>query len=189
MQKKFLYLDCETTGLDPNTHGVIQVACIVAEGETIKKAKEIDRCNLFFNPKSIGCKIDKEALEINKRTKKEIKKFPKHTFKTLISFFEKHINKFDKEDKFIVVGQNVKFDVEFLHGWAKREEFDFMGSYVDWRVIDTLVLARLQHALGRIDPPDFKLATLCMEYDIEEPDHDAMGDIVATKKLLKRMLK
>ncbi len=185
---KFLYLDCETTGLDPNVHGVIQVACIVTEGKTINVAKEVDRCNLFFNPKSLGCKIDKEALKINGRTKKEIKKFPKDTFNKLLSFFERHINKYDKEDKFTVVGQNVKFDVEFLHGWAKREEFKYMGSFVDWRVIDTLVLARLEYALGNINPPDFKLATLCMEYNIKEPDHDAMDDIVATKELLERMI-
>ena len=91
-------------------------------------------------------------------------------------------------EEVIVVGQNVKFDVEFLHGWAKREGYEFMGSYVDWRVIDTLVVARLQSALGNINPPDFKLATLCKEYGLPEPDHDAMDDIVATKKLLKEML-
>ncbi len=186
---KFLYLDCETTGLDPNIHGVIQVACIVTEGETIKKAKELDRLNMFFNPKFIGCKIDKEALESNGRTKKEIKKFPKNSFKKLIKFLGEYVDPYDKEDKFIVVGQNVKFDVEFLHGWAKRENFDYMGSFVDWRVIDTLVIARLQQALGYIDPPNFQLGTLCMEYGIDEPDHDAMTDIIATKKLLKRMLK
>ena len=186
---KFLYLDCETTGLDPNKHGVIQVACIVTEGKTILKAKEVDRCNLVFNPLSIGCKIDKEALKINGITKKQIKKYPRDTFGKLISFFKTHINPYNKEDKFLVVGQNVKFDVEFLHGWAKREEFLYMGSYIDWRVIDTLVIARLEHALGNINPPDFKLGTLCMEYNIEEPDHDAMDDIVATKKLLMEMIK
>jgi len=186
---KFLYLDCETTGLDPSVHGVIQVACIVTEGETIKKAKEVDRIELFFNPKSIGCEISKEALDVNGFKKKQIKKFPKNSFKKLIKFFEKHVNKYDNGDKFIVVGQNVKFDVEFLHGWAKREGYIFMGAFVDWRVIDVLVIARLQHALGYINPPDFKLATLCMEYGIDEPDHDAMDDIAATKKLLERMLK
>lgn len=186
---KFLYLDCETTGLDPDVHGVIQVACIVTEGKTINKAKEIDRLNITYNPKSIGCKIDKEALKINGITKKQIKKYPTDSFQELMFFFEKHINPFNKKDKFIVVGQNVKFDVEFLHGWARRKKFEFMGSYVDWRVIDTLVIARLQHALGNINPPDFKLATLCEEYGIEAPDHDAMDDIVATKKLLEEMLK
>ena len=186
---KFLYLDCETTGLDPNVHGVIQVACIVAYGDTIDTAHEVDRLNLFYNPKSIGCKIDKEALEINGRTKKEIKKFPKHSFKKLITFFEKHIDKYDKEDKFIVIGQNVKFDIDMLFGWAKREGFEYMGSFFSGIVVDTLNTASLNYALGYINPPDFKLATLCMEYGLEAPDHNAMTDIVATKKLLKRMIK
>lgn len=186
---KFLYLDVETTGLDPNKHGVIQVACIITEGKTILKAKEVDRLDMLFNPLSIGCKIDKEALKINGHKKKNIKKYPKDTFSTIINFFEKYINKYDTDDKFIVVGQNVKFDVEFLHGWAKREGFEYMGSFVDWRVIDTLVIARTQHALGKINPTDFKLGTLCEEYGIPTPDHNAMVDIVATKKLLKKMLR
>ena len=186
---KFLYLDCETTGLDPDVHGVLQVACIVTEGKTILEAIEVERFEVLFNPKSIGCKIDKEALKINGHKKKKIKKYPKDTFTKLLQFFGRYINGFDKEDKFIVVGQNVKFDIEFLHGWAKRENYDYMGSFVDWRVIDTLVIARLQYALGYINPPNFKLGTLCKEYGIDEPDHDAMTDIVATKKLLKAMLK
>jgi DNA polymerase-3 subunit epsilon len=185
---KFLYLDCETTGLDPNKHGVIQVACLYAEGRDILRAKIKDRLNLRFNPLSIGCEIDKEALKINGIKKKEIKKFPTDSFQDLIFFLDTYINPYKPEDKLIVIGQNVKFDVEFLHGWAKREGFEYMGSYIDWRVIDTLVIARLQHALGNINPPDFKLATLCKEYLIEEPDHDAMDDIIATEKLLKRMI-
>jgi len=186
---KFLYLDCETTGLDPNKHGVIQVACIVAKGKDINHAKEVDRLNLRFNPLSIGCKIDKEALKINGIKKKQIKKYPTDSFDKLIKFFEKYVVPYNKEDKFIVIGQNVKFDVEFLHGWAKREDYDYMGSFVDWRVIDTLVIARLESALGNINPPDFKLGTLCEEYCIDVPDHDAMDDIVATKKLLEEMIK
>lgn len=189
IEKKFLYLDCETTGLDADKHGVIQVACIVTKGENIISAKEVDRLNLRFNPISIGCEVSKEALEVNGIKKKEIKTFPTDSFKKLIKFFEKHINKYDKEDKFVVIGQNVKFDVEMLHGWARRENFDFMGSFVDWRVIDTLSIARLESSLGKINPENFQLATLCKEYGIEEPDHDAMDDITATKHLLEQMIK
>jgi len=185
---KFLYLDCETTGLDPRKHGVIQVACILAKGKTIRDAKVIDRLNIRFNPLSIGCKIDKEALKINGIKKKEIEKFPTDSFKMLIDFLHVYCNPYDPKDKLVAVGQNVKFDIEFLHGWAKREEFNYMGSYIDWRVIDTLVVARLQSALGNINPPDFKLATLCKEYGITPPNHDAMDDILATKKLLERMI-
>lgn len=186
---KFLYLDCETTGLDPHRHGVIQVACIIATGETLLSAVEVDRCDLLFNPMSIGCEVDKEALQINGHKKRKIRRYPTDTLDVLISFLDTYIDPYDPKDKFVVIGQNVKFDVEFLHGWARREDFQFMGSYVDWRVIDTLVIARLQAALGKIDPENFQLATLCKEYGLKAPNHNAMDDIVATKKLLKRMLK
>ena len=186
---KFLYLDCETTGLKPNVHGVIQVACIVTEGKNLLKAKEVDRLNITFNPLSIGCEVDQKALDINGISEKKIKKYPTDSFEVLVQFLSTYCDSYNPKDKYIIVGQNVKFDIEFLHGWAKRVGYKYMGSFLDWRVIDTVVIARLQNALGHIDPINYKLATLCVEYGVKVPNHDAMDDIVATKKLLKKMLK
>ena len=182
MKTKLLFLDTETTGLDPNKHGVIQVAMIADHG----------MLDLQVNP---GKKVeyDKEALKINGIKKKKIKKFPASTpqFNKMLDFLGEGVNKYDKKDKYVAVGYNVKFDVEMLHGWARREGYEYLGSFIDWRVIDVLVLARLAHYLGQMpsEPEDFKLGTICQVYDMPVPDHDAMTDVMATRILFEKIIK
>ena len=180
---KLLFLDTETTGLDPDKNGVIQVAMIAGN----------DEFNVKLNPLSLGVKVDKEALKINGIKKKHIKKRMNHelAFGKMIEWLDERVNKYDKTDKFVVVGYNVKFDVEMLHGWARREEFEYMGSYIDWRVIDVLTLARTAHYLGQLpgEPENFKLGTICELYGIDGATHDALEDIRATKELFNKIIK
>ena len=177
---KLLFIDTETTGLDANKHGIIQIAALY----------EDDVFNARNNPLSYGAKIDKEALKINGIKKKKIKKFSDTALEDFVEWMDQYVNKFDTNDKFIAVGYNVKFDVEMLHGEARRQNFEFMGSYIDWRVIDVLVLARTAHYLGQMpkEPDDFKLATICEVYGLDVPPHDALEDILATKRLFERIV-
>ena len=180
MKHKLLFIDTETTGLDPDRNGVVQVAALFENAHFAS----------YHNPIPLGVEIDKEALKINGLKKKKIKKFPTDTLELFIKWMDSHVNKYDKDDKFTVVGYNVKFDLEFLHAWARRENFEFMGSYLDWRVIDVLVLARTAHYLGQLpgEPKDFKLASMCGLYNIKIPDHDALTDIRATRELFYRII-
>lgn len=183
MKPKLLFLDTETTGLNPKKHGVIQVGMIYGKQELM----------FNVNPIPLGVKIDKEALKVNGIKKKKIKKYTDHhvQFAHMLDFLGKGVNQYNKKDKYVVVGYNVKFDVEFLHGWAEREDFVYLGSYLDWRVIDVLVLARTAHYLGQMpsEPEDFKLSTICEIYGIEGANHDALDDIRATKELFEAITK
>lgn len=188
--KKMLWLDTETTGLDANKHGVIQIAALYEEAQIPYYAN----IPFIFNEMSnaIGCKVDKEALRINGRKKKEIKKFPNsgETFSHFIAFLDERVNKFNKEDKITIMGYNVKFDLEMIHAWAKRENYEYLGSYLDWRVVDVLVIARNEWLMGRMpsEPEDFKLGTICKVYGINPPNHDALQDIKATRELYFKMM-
>ena len=160
MKKKMLWIDTETTGLDPNKNGVIQIAALYEEG----KIPYYANTPVIFNELSnaMGCKIDKEALRINGHKKKKIKKYPADTFEHFIDFLDDKVNKFNKEDKMTIMGYNVKFDLEMLHGWAKREKYEYLGSYLDWRVVDVLVIARNEWLMGRMpsDPVSYTHLTL-----------------------------
>lgn len=188
--KKLLWLDTETTGLDAKKHGVIHIAALYEEAAI----PYYENAPFVFNELSnaMGCKIDKEALRINGHKKKKIKKYPNsgETFNHFIDFLDHRVDKFDKEDKITIMGYNVKFDLEMLHAWAKRESYDYLGSYLDWRVVDVLVLARNEWLMGRMpsDPVDFKLGTICEVYGIKPPNHDALDDIKATRKLYFKMM-
>lgn len=188
--KKMLWLDTETTGLDFKKHGIIQIAALYEEAEIPYYAN----IPFIFNELSnaMGCKIDKEALRINGHKKKKIKNYPNsgETFNHFIDFLDTRINKFNKEDKMTIMGYNVKFDLEMLHAWAKREGYEYLGSYLDWRVVDVLVIARNEWLMGRMpkEPKDFKLGTICEVYGIKAPDHDALHDIKATRELYFKIL-
>ena len=184
MKNKLLFIDVESSGLDPDNNGVIQVAMLYGKRHEL---------SLFSNPIPLGVEIDKEASEIHGYKKKDIKKFPNHEdqFNKMLNFMAQFVNKYDKRSKFLVVGYNVKFDLEMLHGWARREGFNYLGSYLDWRVIDVLVLARTAHELGQMpgEPVDFKLQTICKVYGIEIEAHDALNDIKATRELYEKIIK
>jgi DNA polymerase-3 subunit epsilon len=181
MKSKLLFIDTETTGLNPKKNGIIQIAALYEE----------DEFETQNNPLTYGAKIDKEALKINGIKKKWIKKMPDNGLEKFVTWMDKHVNKYDKSDKFVAVGYNVKFDVEMLHGEANRQAFEFMGSYIDWRVIDVLTLVRTAHYLGQMpaEPTDFKLGTICKVYGIPEPSHNALDDVLATRALFEVITK
>jgi len=186
---KYFWLDSETGGTDPKKHGIIQIAGIYESGKNLRNIRYSKTFEALVHPGKT--KLTKEALEINGHKKKKIKKYPKDSLMKLTEFFDEYVNKFNKEDKLLIIGYNVKFDLEMVHGWAKREGYEFMGAYLDWRVVDVLVLARTAHALGLMseNPIDFKLGTICKIYGIKEPTHDAMDDIVATRELFFKLTK
>ncbi len=83
----------------------------------------------------------------------------------------------------VLVGHNsARFDAPLLSRQLKDEglpPLDIRGEY------DTLTIAKEFH----VELPDFRLATLCFKWNIvNEAAHDAYGDIVATGKVLYRML-
>ena len=60
-KQRYIFIDTETTGLDPRTHDVIEVAALVYEDGT-----EICRYNCEMSA-AFGAFVDLEALQVNKR--------------------------------------------------------------------------------------------------------------------------
>ncbi len=175
---KIIYLDTETTGLDKDKNDIIQVAGIV-EIDGVEK----ERFNLKCQPFDWN-NVSQEALDIQGRTIEDLKAYPKpqDTYKEFIKILSRYINKFDKNDKFYLAGQNVKFDLEFLHSWAKKNGDIYLCSYFYWYVLDLLVLASCFRAWGFIYTETLKLCAICPVLGVKiENAHDAMADIEATK--------
>lgn len=184
---KLLFLDVETSSLDSVNGAILQIACIIEVN-----GKTVGEFSSYVKPHKKAT-IDKEALKINGLRKKKIKKFKPSTqvFDDFIIFLDKYVNKYDKKDKYLMVAYNGNFDKNFIFAWANRVGFHFLGSYIDHRLIDPLILARTAHYLGQLpnQPEDFKLSTMCGVYGINTPNHDAVEDIVATKKLFEAIIK
>jgi DNA polymerase-3 subunit epsilon len=176
---KVIYIDTETTGLDPQKNEIVQIAAIY----------EVN--GLVFDSINIRCRptvetIDEEVLKILGKTKKEVfeQPDPKVTAKTFGMWLESKFNKFDKSSRPFVVGHNIGFDIDFLNAFFKRhvDKYGFM-SYVGG-TMDTMQLASIMKFNGMISKTqDMKLGTLCEKFNISLKAHDAMEDITATRSL------
>ena len=109
---KVLWLDTETTGLNSEVHGIIQLATIIdIDGELKEKQT--------FLMKPSGRMAEQKALDINGYSREQIASFEpwENIYLKFIELLSKYVDKFDKEDKFILGGQNVGFDSNFVKSW------------------------------------------------------------------------
>jgi len=182
--KKVLYVDVETGGLDPKINPILQIACIYEEDGIVA-----DTFTSYIAPLTSSV-LDEEALEINGLTKKEIKKFPnsKIVFDNFIAFLDNKVDKYNKNDKLIVIAYNGHFDISFLKAWANQHNYQYLHAYIDYRIIDPLILARTEWYKGKIDPENFKLTTICKEYRVTPGNHDALADITATRHVFLKII-
>lgn len=184
---KRLFFDTETTGTSSNATifqiaGYIEIDGKVIETFDIKSAPFPDS------------EINPEALEVTGVTLEQIQKYqePKQAYKELINIFDKYIDKYNKEDKFDIIGHNVKFDIEKIITWSKKCGDNYIGSYLNWkRIFDTLAFTQCLKVAGIIpETENNKLSTLCKEFGLNlDHAHDAMYDIEATRDLFYVLLK
>jgi len=184
METKVLYFDVETTGRSADKNDITQISGIVEIGGKVAETFNL-RCQPFSYEN-----IEPEALEITGVSLDQLKSFPtpQEAFRDLLAVFDRHIDKYDKADKFTPAGYNVRFDLDFLQQFfIKNGQKYGSGSYQNWRAIDALPICHFLNYCGGIDLLDYKLGTVCEHYGIPIQAHDAMSDINATRELLLKL--
>jgi len=183
---KILWYDTETTGLTENS-AMFQISGVIEIDGEVKEEFDI-----FCHPHE-GADISDQALEVTGVTRKQLDSFqsPKKAYKELVKVFSKYIDKFNKEDKFIIAGQNVKFDIDVLNRFFKRNDDNYLGSFLNYKqVFDTLsVYTALEIAdvVPRLE--NHKLETICKVMKVELSNaHNSLADIKATKEVGDKLL-
>lgn len=177
----YLYLDGETTGLNPSKHDIVQLACI----PVINSVVEPNAFNQYCQPKNWK-DIDPGALKVNNLTLAQLKTFqsPEDMVENLVNFLTPY------GVKFTIAGYNVDFDKNFIAELFKKvgRENDFLNLFnADTR--DSYKRAKLLKS--KLPTANLKLATLCAHFEIPINAHDALSDIQATivlDKILSDML-
>ena len=180
---KILYVDCETTGLNAYKNGIIQLAGIIEINN-----KQMVEFDIKMKPFKDDI-IEEKALQVSGITEKDIEKFQsaESGYNKIIQIFDTYINKYDKNDKFIICGYNVKFDVDFLKQFFIKNGNKFLFSYFGG-IKDLFLVIRYLSSLGKIQTKNKQLGTVCEHFGIELKDaHNAMADIIATKKLAEKI--
>ena len=184
---KRFFFDCETTGLNPAKNGIHQISGII-EIDGIER--ETFNFKVCPNPKAV---IEQEALDIAGVTEMQILAYPKMeiVYKQLIEMLSKYVDKFDKKDKFTLVGyNNCSFDNQFLRGFFLQNNDNYFGSWFWSNSIDVMVIASEFLEPVRSEMVDFKLKTVAKQMGIEVDEkklHDALYDVELTKMILDRI--
>lgn len=184
---KIIFIDTETGGVNPEKSALIQLSGIIR----IDK-KDVGKFNFYIKPFE-NSEVNEKALEVQGRTLDELKteKYieEKEVYKQFINLLDKYIDKYDKTDKFIVAGYNVRFDVDILKALFQRHGNNFLFSYLDSSMLDPLYSIRLLQIAGILPVlENNKLETWCKHFGIELKTHDSLEDIVATKKLIGKLI-
>ncbi|ALF24748.1 3'-5' exonuclease [Fusobacterium nucleatum] len=184
---KIIFIDTETGGVNPEKAALIQLSGIIR----IDK-KDVEKFNFYIKPFE-NSEVTEKALEVQGRTLEELKtdKYveEKEVYKQFVNLFDKYIDKYDRTDKFVVAGYNVRFDVDILKAFFQRHGNNFLFSYLDSSMLDPLYSIRLLQ-IAEVLPvlENNKLETWCKHFGIELKAHDSLEDIEATKKLIGKLI-
>lgn len=180
---KLFFFDLETTGTLVNRHGIHQLSgMIVIDGEIKEKF------NLHVQPNP-AAQIDPEALKVGDVTEEQIKAYPPmgEIYKQVTGMLGKYVDKFNRKDKFYLVGyNNASFDNQFFRAWFIQNGDKYFGSWFWANCLDVYVLATPHLMATRPDMKDFKQGTVAKALGIPVDDeklHDALYDIEICKAI------
>lgn len=182
MSKLFFY-DLETTGLDYKKNAIHQLSAIIVINGEVK-----ERINIKIRPFE-GAEISQEALDVGNVTLEQIMAYPpmEEAHTQLIRIMSKYVNRFDKTDKFFLVGyNNAHFDNDFFREMFIRCDDIYFGSWFWSNSIDTMTLATINLLDQRSKMINFKLSTVANELGIrleESKLHDALYDVDLTMQV------
>lgn len=186
MEKLFVF-DIETTGVKHWRNGVHQISgMIVIDGDV----KESFDFRVQPNPK---CTIEEDALEISGVTKEQILQYPemKSVYSEIISILEKYVDKYNRMDKFHLVGyNNAAFDNNFLRGFFVQNRDNYFGSWFYADCLDVYVLASMHLISEREKLINFQQSTVARYLGIpvdESKLHDAKYDISICYEIFKKI--
>lgn len=179
---KRIYLDTETTGLDPKKNAIIELAAIIEID-----GKEVHNFSWNIKPTK-GKIIDPDALVVTGITKEQIDTFQssKAIYNQFVSLMDKYVNKYDSNDKFYFYAYNAPFDRDFVLEWFRDNKNPYLFSYAHWPWISVDVLAAIYAENQRDKFANFKLGTVAKSLGIEvdeEKLHGGLYDVVLMKQI------
>lgn len=184
---KLFFFDLETTGVKFWKNGIHQISgAIVIDGE-IKESFD-----MHVRPYKDAI-IEDEALAVAGVTREQIAEYPDmlHVYQHIIQMLSKYVDKYNKKDKFHLVGyNNAAFDNPFFRAFFTQCGDVYFGSWFWADSIDLMVLASNMFRAIRGTFENFQLKTVARKLGIEVDEtklHDAKYDIELCIKMYEKL--
>jgi len=171
--RKLLFMDLETTGLDFNRHEIIEIGCLLVDGRSLKV---IDEYSARVKPEHIQT-ASKKGLKVAGYSKKK--------WKDALPLKEvlKEVVKFAPEA--MVAGWKVDFDWWFLDVNLKKLG---VKHGFDYHLIDVISIAYI-YLRSQKKPKKLNLRSVARSLGISvDEQHSAMTDIRATYEVFKKLI-
>lgn len=162
---KFVVIDIETTGLDPQFDEIIEIGAIKIENGNL-----IDTFRSLIKPRN---EIDEYITKLTGITNNMLENAP--SIKDIIGEFYNFI------ENNIILGHNVNFDINFLYDeLLKVNRVELNNDFIDTMRIGRYLLKNLNH---------HRLVDLANNYNITvDNGHRALNDCMITLKVYNKML-
>ena len=181
---KLLFLDTETTGVKEDS-GVIQISGIIEID-----GKIVEEFDFRLRPMK-GDMFYPESIKAHGYSYEKIKQFPdpEPVFIELKKILEKYVDRYNKNDKFHLVGQNVGFDFDVLDRFFKKNGEKYLFSFIHYHKIDLVACTAIMKLAGKLPfLENMQLETVCKFLGINANFHDSKEDIHATRKVFYRYI-
>lgn len=182
---KFLCLDVETGGI--GTDKSLLTAYFMVLDSNFKKISDL---SLKVKPDNGIYQVTAQALSINKINliEHEAEAIEEREAGTRLYEFLR-IASSDGKSKLIPVGQNVKFDIDFV--WAKLLTRSTWEHFVSYRVMDTATIGQFLRFSGLLPMGNSgSLGSLAEAFEVTNPGpHTSEGDVLTTVGVLKGMMR
>lgn len=166
-KQKFVCIDCETTGLDPQQDRIIEVAVM-----RFDMSQAYERVESLINPE---CPIPDTSIAIHHITQDMVQDKPKidKILPDILNLIGDHI----------IIGHGVQFDIEMIALAAEKARIPC--KIRNNRFLDTLRMARLYG-----DSPVNSLEQLRKHFNVPlEGAHRAMSDVIVNADVFRHLLK
>lgn len=186
---KILFLDTETTGLDPAVNSMIEVAM-----EYHVDGKKIDEFTVQLFDKQSARQVDLNALKVNGQSINKLYALPDES-KGVASLTE-WLTKLDNKD-LVIAGHNVEFDIKFVKATLNKYGITGFDQVVSGRTMDTHAIAKALIYAGKLDPvsvtgkPGTSVGNLAKALGIDlngRELHSAKDDVSVTAEIFYKMI-
>jgi DNA polymerase-3 subunit epsilon len=178
---KILFIDTETGGIDPASHSLLSLALVVWKEMEVRASIEILVNDGVLN-------VTEKALEINGIDLSEHKKkavSPGLAVQQFDQFLAIH---FSRDEKIILGGHNINFDVNFLNAFLTRNGYNFQQRF-SHRFVDTSSILFYLYLTGKIKRKLTASQDAFDYFGITVPGrHTALGDAFATAQLFSKLV-